>query len=66
MIDLGTGNNNKINWAMNDKQVSGGYALDLYPICSSVTPLRPSVSISLNLRSDPLSRLCTGRETNPC
>ena len=20
MIDLGTGNNNKINWAMNDKQ----------------------------------------------
>jgi hypothetical protein len=21
MVDLGTGNNNKINWAMNDKQV---------------------------------------------
>jgi hypothetical protein len=22
MVDLGTGNNNKINWAMNNKQVS--------------------------------------------
>lgn len=24
MIDLGTGNNNKINWALNDKQVDLG------------------------------------------
>jgi hypothetical protein len=27
MIDLGTGNNNKINWAMEDKQVSWFFSL---------------------------------------
>jgi DIM1 family U5 snRNP protein len=27
MIDLGTGNNNKINWPMEDKQVREGFML---------------------------------------
>ena len=45
MIDLGTGNNNKINWAMNDKQVSNQDPL--MALSSSLLPLATETCWSL-------------------
>ena len=44
MIDLGTGNNNKINWPMQDKQefidiVEVVYRSRLFSHCRAVTPM---------------------------